>query len=53
MTMLLNQIKEHKQDSQSVAEEVTACSFCKGNNIVFDAERGEKLCSNCGIVLAE
>ena len=53
MTMLLNQIEEHEHDSQGVAEEVTACSFCKGNNILFDAERGEKLCSNCGIVLAE
>ena len=51
--MLLNQIEGHEHDSQVVAEEVTACSFCKGNNIVFDAERGEKLCSNCGIVLAE
>ena len=44
MTMLLNHIEEHEHDSQGVAEEVTACSFCKGNNIVFDAERGEELC---------
>ena len=27
--------------------------FVKIKNIIFDAERGEKLCSNCGIVLAE
>src|SRR4051812_2816866 len=53
MTMLLNQVEEHKDVSRGVAEEVTACSFCKGDNIVFDAERGEKLCSDCGIVLAE
>ena len=43
MTMLLNQVKEHENVSQGVAEEITACSFCKGDNIVFDAERGEKL----------
>ena len=53
MTMLLNQIEEQKRDSQSAAEQIATCSFCKDNNIVFDAERGEKLCSNCGIVLAE
>ena len=53
MTMLLNQIEKHKYNCHSFSEEITACSFCKGNNIVFDAERGEKLCSNCGIVLAE
>ena len=52
MTMLLNQ-KEHEDVSQVVAEEIKACRFCNGNNIVFDVIRGEKLCSNCGIVLAE
>ena len=50
--MLLNPLKEHEV-SQVVTEEIKACSFCKNKNIIFDAERGEKLCSNCGIVLAE
>lgn len=53
MTMLVNKIEEHEHDTERVAEDIMECSFCKDNNIVFDAERGEKLCSNCGVVLAE
>ncbi len=36
-----------------VAEGLMDCRFCKGKNIIFDADRAERLCSNCGVVLAE
>ncbi len=37
----------------SVKEDIFKCSNCQGINIVFDPQTGEKLCENCGAVLAE
>lgn len=34
-------------------ESIVSCLHCKGSKIVFDPASGEKVCENCGIVLAE
>ncbi|WXG44741.1 MAG: TFIIB-type zinc ribbon-containing protein [Promethearchaeati archaeon SRVP18_Atabeyarchaeia-1] len=37
--------------SESAAAEENVCPVCGSANIVFDRERGEITCSNCGIVI--
>ncbi|HEX9318231.1 MAG TPA: TFIIB-type zinc ribbon-containing protein [Nitrososphaeraceae archaeon] len=55
MIKVTAQPTELKQEFESVVGkgDIFKCSNCQGINIVFDPQTGEKLCENCGAVLAE
>jgi len=51
MNKLLTEFPESTVDFDP--QNIINCSECEGVNIMFDPEMGEKICQDCGIVLAE
>jgi transcription initiation factor TFIIB len=43
-------IRETKKQATSEFD-IKECTICKGDKIIFDDHTGEKICSNCGVVL--
>ena len=43
-------IKETRKQVPSEFD-IKECNYCKSNKIIFDDHTGEKICSNCGVVL--
>jgi transcription initiation factor TFIIB len=44
-----------KETTNQVPSEfdIKKCNYCKSNKIIFDDHTGEKICSNCGVVLGQ
>ncbi len=51
MTMLASNVTKERDHTN--VEYISECIHCNSNNIVFDNERGEKICGNCAAVLVE
>jgi len=46
--------EEHEgAEEQKSAPHVTRCPSCGSTDIIYDAERGELVCNNCGLVIEE
>jgi transcription initiation factor TFIIB len=43
-------IKENRMQGPSEFD-IRECNYCNGNKIIFDDHTGERICSNCGVVL--
>lgn len=51
MSKLITKIPASQISSD--VQSIVRCSECEGQNILFDPEKGEKICQDCGVVLAE
>ncbi len=49
--LIYNFLKKEQREERS--ENSRECNYCNSKNIVFDAESCERICSDCGLVLAE
>ncbi len=43
----------HGEEGPKVVESVKHCPSCGSGDIIFDSERGEYVCNNCGLVIEE
>lgn len=45
--------RQREQETEQTSDEELTCSECESDNIVADANQGELICNDCGLVLDE